>query len=45
MFVSEINEIENFRNLSGTKFYFDKAMNFIVGKNNIGKTNVMEMKH
>ncbi len=43
MYISEIKEIKNFRNLTGTKFFFDKEMNFIVGENNIGKTNVMEL--
>ncbi|USK48021.1 AAA family ATPase [Bacillus sp. CMF12] len=43
MYISEIKEIKNYRNLAGTQFFFDKEMNFIVGENNIGKTNVMEM--
>ncbi|MBT2683367.1 AAA family ATPase [Bacillus sp. ISL-37] len=43
MFISEIKEIKNYRNLTGTQFFFDKNMNFIVGENNIGKTNVMEL--
>lgn len=43
MFISEIKEIKNYRNLNGTHFFFDKKMNFIVGENNIGKTNVMEL--
>jgi putative ATP-dependent endonuclease of the OLD family len=43
MFISEIKEIKNYKNLTGTKFFFDKEMNFIVGENNIGKTNILEL--
>lgn len=43
MYISEIKEIKNYRNLSGTKFKFDRQINFIVGENNIGKTNVLEL--
>lgn len=43
MFIAEIKKIDNYRNLSELKFEFDKTINFIVGENNIGKTNVMEL--
>ena len=43
MYISEIKEIKNFRNLSGQKFFFNQEMNFIVGENNIGKTNALEL--
>ncbi|WZL82361.1 AAA family ATPase [Vallitaleaceae bacterium 9-2] len=43
MYIRKIKEIENYRNLSGVDFSFTKKINFIVGENNIGKTNVMEL--
>ncbi|MBM7556306.1 ATP-dependent nuclease [Halanaerobacter jeridensis] len=43
MFVSEIKEVKNFKNLSGLNFKFDEEINFLVGENNVGKTNVMEL--
>lgn len=43
MYISEIKEIKNYRNLAGAKLIFNKETNFIVGENNIGKTNVMEL--
>lgn len=43
MYISQIKEIENYRNLSGQTITFDKEMNFLIGENNIGKTNVLEM--
>jgi len=43
MYISEIREISNYRNLSGISFSFDEKMNFVVGENNIGKTNLIEL--
>lgn len=43
MFISEINSIKNYKNLSGIKFKLHKNINFIVGENNLGKTNIIEM--
>ena len=43
MYISQIKEIENYRNLSGQTITFDKEMNFLIGENNIGKTNILEM--
>lgn len=37
----EYVEFENFRNLSG-KYEFDDKMNIVVGKNNTGKTNLID---
>jgi len=34
-------EIKNYRNLDGLVVHFDDACNFIVGENNIGKSNVL----
>jgi putative ATP-dependent endonuclease of OLD family len=34
-------EIKNYRNLDGLVIHFDDACNFIVGENNIGKSNVL----
>ena len=34
-------EIQNYRNLSGLTVYFDENCNFIVGENNIGKSNLL----
>ena len=43
MYISEIKEITNYRNLSNLKISFDKTMNFFIGENNIGKTNILEL--
>lgn len=43
MYISGINEINNYRNLTGKNIKFDKNLNFIVGENNIGKTNILEL--
>lgn len=43
MYISEIIEIENYRNLSGQNIKFDMAINFLIGENNIGKTNILEL--
>ena len=42
MYISEILEIENYRNLLGRTIKFDKTINFLIGENNIGKTNILE---
>lgn len=43
MYISEIVQISNYRNLSGRKIHFDSKMNFLIGENNIGKTNILEL--
>lgn len=43
MYISEIKEISNYRNLSGKTIKFNKEMNFLIGENNIGKTNILEL--
>lgn len=43
MYISEIKEIFNYRNLSGKTINFNETMNFLIGENNIGKTNILEM--
>jgi len=43
MYISEIGKVENFRNLSGLEFNFNRELSFLVGENNIGKTNVLEL--
>lgn len=43
MYISEIKEISNYRNLSGRTINFNETMNFLIGENNIGKTNVLEL--
>lgn len=43
MYISDICEILNYRNLSGKTIKFNKNMNFIIGENNIGKTNILEL--
>lgn len=43
MYISEIKEISNYRNLSEKTIKFNKAMNFLIGENNIGKTNILEL--
>lgn len=43
MYISDICEISNYRNLSGKTIKFNKTMNFIIGENNIGKTNILEL--
>ena len=35
--------IENYRNLSGLTIKFDSNMNFIIGNNGIGKSNLLEL--
>lgn len=43
MNIKEIKEISNYRNLSGKAIAFDKSLNYIIGENNIGKTNILEL--
>lgn len=43
MYISEISLISNYRNLSGLSIKFNKSVNFIIGENNIGKTNILEL--
>ena len=43
MNIKEIKEISNYRNLSGKSIIFDKSLNYIIGENNIGKTNILEL--
>lgn len=43
MYISEIKEIVNYRNLSGKKIEFNEKVNFFIGENNIGKTNILEL--
>ncbi|MDG6880066.1 recombination protein F [Clostridium perfringens] len=43
MHIDKIQSIKNYRNLSGEMIYFDKELNFFIGENNIGKTNILEL--
>lgn len=43
MYINEIIKIENYRNLSKNRIKFDSNINFIIGENNIGKTNILEL--
>lgn len=43
VYISEIKDINNYRNLSGKRSRFNQQMNFLIGENNIGKTNVLEL--
>lgn len=43
MHISQIKEIKNYRNLSAQTISFDETINFFIGENNIGKTNVLEL--
>ena len=43
MYIKKIAEIFNYRNMSGSIISFDKALNFIIGENNIGKTHLLEL--
>lgn len=43
MYISEIKDIFNYRNLSGKQISFNNKMNFLIGENNIGKTNILEL--
>lgn len=43
MYISEIVEINNYRNLTGKTITFNDTLNFLIGENNIGKTNMLEL--
>ena len=43
MNIKGISEISNYRNMSGCSISFDKSLNYIIGENNIGKTNFLEL--
>ncbi len=43
MKIKKIKVIENYRNLSGLTISFDEDINFIIGENNIGKTNIINL--
>lgn len=43
MRIKEIKEINNYRNLSGLTVSFSESLNYIIGENNIGKTNILEL--
>lgn len=43
MYISEILEIANYRNLTGKRIKFNETLNFLIGENNIGKTNMLEL--
>ena len=49
MYISEIVEINNYRNLTGKIILFspirkfNDTLNFLIGENNIGKTNILEL--
>lgn len=45
MFISEIKSIYNYRNLTGKTVQFDSKINFMIGENNLGKTNILELLH
>ena len=43
MYISEIVEINNYRNLTGKTITFNDTLNFLIVENNIGKTNILEL--
>lgn len=43
MYINEIKKIDNYRNLTGNTIKFDANVNFLIGENNIGKTNILEL--
>ena len=43
MYISDIVEISNYRNLTGKTIKFNESLNFFIGENNIGKTNMLEL--
>ena len=43
MYISAITSIKNYRNLENVGVTFNSCMNFIVGQNNVGKTNLIEL--
>ncbi|MBE9224135.1 AAA family ATPase [Phormidium sp. LEGE 05292] len=36
-------EIKNYRNLDGVKIKFHPTTNFIIGENNLGKSNLLDL--
>ena len=42
MFIKHL-KIKNYRNLDNIEIYFSKGINYIVGDNNIGKTNLLKL--
>lgn len=38
-------KVSNYRNLDGISIHFHNQANFIVGENNIGKTNILDLLH
>lgn len=45
MYISSIKKIKYYRNLDGKTIVFDPEINFIIGENNLGKTNILELLH
>lgn len=45
MYISDIKKIKNYRNLTGKTIVFDPEINFLIGENNLGKTNILELLH
>ena len=43
MYIKRIDSIDNYRNLSGQIIDFHHDVNFLIGENNIGKTNILEL--
>ena len=43
MYINEIKKTDNYRNLTGNTIKFDPNINFLIGENNIGKTNILEL--
>ncbi|MDD7281574.1 ATP-dependent nuclease [Floccifex sp.] len=43
MKIKAISFIQNYRNLSNQMIYFDDDINFIIGDNDLGKTNILEL--
>ena len=35
--------VENYRNLNSATITFDESCNFIVGENNLGKSNILNL--
>ena len=43
MYISSIININNYRNLAGLSFEFEPTINYLIGENNLGKTNILEL--
>lgn len=37
--------VENYRNLNSATITFDESCNFIVGENNLGKSNILNLEN